>query len=116
MPVCCQLHLLRVSLRRGFMMRGMEATHIVHWPGKDTAACAHHASLLRKLAVHMGFELSVTPCDRIAFTARECANCANEAKRPRPPPRFVSNHGDGGAQGGDEWSTFRCNRIGGSTH
>lgn len=51
-----------------------KATQIVHWPGKDTAACDVHANQLKALAnMLIGF-LSVTPCgDGI-----ECDNCKNE--------------------------------------
>ena len=53
----------------------MNATVIVHWPGKDTAACALHAEQLDKLALHMGFALSISPVEGEV----ECANCLNES-------------------------------------
>lgn len=54
------------------------ATQIVHWPGKDTAACDRHAAQLRGLASMMGFPVSST----IALSEDiPCANCANEAKK-----------------------------------
>lgn len=52
----------------------MKATVIVHWPGRDTAACDLHARRLRAVALILSFELSVTPCDAVV----ECTNCANE--------------------------------------
>lgn len=54
------------------------ATQIVHWPGKDTAACDKHAAQLRGLASMMGFPVSST----IALSEDiPCANCANEPKK-----------------------------------
>lgn len=53
------------------------ATQIVHWPGKDTAACDKHAARLRGLASMMGFPVSST----IALSEDiPCANCSNEEK------------------------------------
>jgi len=53
------------------------ATQIVHWPGKDTAACDKHAAQLRNLASVMGIVLSST-----THLDQEipCANCANVEK------------------------------------
>jgi hypothetical protein len=53
------------------------ATQIVHWPGKDTAACDDHAEKLKSLGRVMGFTVSSTPCPAVM----ECTNCQNEAKK-----------------------------------
>lgn len=53
------------------------ATQIVHWPGKDTAACEDHLRKLVSLAAIMGFRVSCTPCEET-----NCDNCNNEAKLP----------------------------------
>jgi len=55
------------------------ATVIVHWPGKDTAACDDHARRLQNLALHIGLpNLSSTPATEVV----QCQNCVNEeAKR-----------------------------------
>lgn len=55
----------------------MRATQIVHWPGKDTAACDEHANKLKSLAAHMGFAVSCTP----VVAEEVCTNCENEAKK-----------------------------------
>ena len=53
----------------------MEATQVVHWPGKDTAACDAHTAKLKGLAnMLIGF-VSTTPCE----AGVECENCKNEA-------------------------------------
>lgn len=53
------------------------ATQIVHWPGKDTAACDKHAQQLRKLASAMGFTVSSS----IALNYEiPCDNCVTEGK------------------------------------
>jgi hypothetical protein len=54
----------------------MTATKIVHWPGKDTAACDDHTEQLKTLAKVMGFVVSVTPLRE----SIPCANCKNESK------------------------------------
>jgi hypothetical protein len=56
----------------------MVATQIVHWPGRDAAACDDHANKLRTISRVIGFDLSSTalPPD----TEIPCANCVNEAK------------------------------------
>lgn len=54
------------------------ATQIVHWPGKDTAACDKHATQLRGLASMMGFPISSTI---VLSEDIPCANCENEAKK-----------------------------------
>jgi len=51
------------------------ATEIVHWPGKDTPACAVHAAKLIKLGTFMGFAVSSTPWP----AGGVCTNCENEA-------------------------------------
>ena len=51
------------------------ATHRVHWPGKDTAACEDHLQQLLNLAAVMGFRLSCTPCAETV-----CENCKNAAE------------------------------------
>jgi hypothetical protein len=55
----------------------MQATQVVHWPGKDTLACDNHAAKLINLGAHMGFAVSTTPCE----TEVECTNCENEVKK-----------------------------------
>lgn len=57
------------------------ATEIVHWPGKETAACEVHAAKLKKLAQFMGFSVSSEPC----FTEEVCKNCENEAMKAKKP-------------------------------
>jgi hypothetical protein len=52
----------------------MKATAIVHWPGKDTAACDRHRLQLQGLASHLGFQLSETPCD----PELDCTNCQKD--------------------------------------
>lgn len=53
----------------------MQATVIVHWPGKDTAACPGHALKLRSLGMFMaGMVPLESPCE----DDRECDNCRNE--------------------------------------
>lgn len=51
-----------------------QATQLVHWPGKDTAACDEHAIKLQRLGSFMGFPVSSTPLTE----DRECDNCRNE--------------------------------------
>jgi hypothetical protein len=55
----------------------MKATQVVHWPGKDTAACDDHFGKLVALAAHMGFRVSWTPCEDEDTI---CENCKNEAQ------------------------------------
>jgi uncharacterized NAD-dependent epimerase/dehydratase family protein len=50
---------------------------VVHWPGKDTPACADHASKLSLLARHIGFTVTMTPCEVEAV----CTNCRNDEER-----------------------------------
>jgi len=52
------------------------ATQIVHWPGKDTAACDEHLRKMAGLAALLGFRLSWTPCEETV-----CANCETEARK-----------------------------------
>lgn len=54
------------------------ATQIVHWPGKDTAACDKHAAQLRGLGSAMGFPVSSTTSLSYQIP---CDNCANENKK-----------------------------------
>lgn len=51
---------------------------VVHWPGKDTTACAEHLNKLVGLAAVLGFQLSWTPAP---FDSTECDNCRTERKR-----------------------------------
>lgn len=51
----------------------LNATVIVHWPGKDVAACPEHSAKLQRLASVMGFPLTATPC-----LPTLCRNCINE--------------------------------------
>lgn len=53
----------------------MKATHLVHWPGKDTLACDEHTNKLQGLGSFMGFRVVTTPTTEDA----ECENCKNEA-------------------------------------
>lgn len=55
----------------------MKATSMVHWPGKDTAACPDHLVKLVGLSAVLGFQLSWTPLE----IEIECDNCASEAKK-----------------------------------
>lgn len=64
------------------MVNPTEATEIVHWPGKDTAACPRHAEALKKLAAFLGFSVSVTPWP----AGGHCANCENEKKNEGVKP------------------------------
>lgn len=57
------------------------ATQIVHWPGRDTAACDDHMMKLLRLAQHMGFVVSVTP-----YEPTICANCENESSKFKEQP------------------------------
>jgi hypothetical protein len=58
----------------------MKATQIVHWPGKDTAACDDHAAKLRSLGRFMcGMIPDSTPISENAEVL--CDNCVNEAKK-----------------------------------
>jgi len=50
------------------------ATNLVHWPGKDIYACDRHLMRLARVALAIGVQLSVTPCEPTV-----CANCENEA-------------------------------------
>ena len=52
------------------------ATQIVHWPGKDTAACDDHLRQLIGLGAILGCRIDWTPCDETI-----CDNCENEAKK-----------------------------------
>jgi hypothetical protein len=52
------------------------ATVIVHWPGKDGAACDACAAKLRTLAGILGFSVSSTPC----VVPLACQSCENEEK------------------------------------
>jgi hypothetical protein len=54
-----------------------KATVIVHWPGKDTAACEIHLLKLENVARAMGFTVSSTP----VVVEQECTNCVNEEKK-----------------------------------
>jgi hypothetical protein len=57
----------------------MSATQIVHWPGRDTAACDDHANKLRALARGVfGIDVSSTALPPDAEVP--CGNCVNEAK------------------------------------
>ena len=55
----------------------MKATHIVHWPGQDTPACATHKLQLEGLARAMGFTVSSTSI----HADLECPNCVKEKGR-----------------------------------
>lgn len=52
------------------------AKQIVHWPGKDTAACDEHFRKLMGLAAVLGFTLSWTECEETV-----CDNCRNAEGR-----------------------------------
>lgn len=52
------------------------AKQVVHWPGKDTAACDEHLQKLVGLSVILGFHLSWTPCEETV-----CDNCESAEKR-----------------------------------
>lgn len=54
-----------------------EVTEIVHWPGKDTPACAEHSEKLKALGAAMGVVVSSTPWP----AGGVCKNCENEAKQ-----------------------------------
>lgn len=56
------------------------ATQIVHWPGKDTAACDDHALKLKSLASFMGFTL---PPSTKLFDETQCQNCINEEEKAK---------------------------------
>ncbi len=51
------------------------ATQIVHWPGKDTAACDKHAAQLKRVGSAMGFAVSSTTTIDYEIP---CENCVNE--------------------------------------
>jgi hypothetical protein len=53
------------------------ATQIVHWPGKDTAACDEHASKLKALGSMLVGFVSSTPVTE----GMVCTNCENEDKK-----------------------------------
>lgn len=54
----------------------MKAKNIVHWPGKEVAACLIHTEKLKVLAQAMGFSITTEPC----FTEEVCKNCENEQR------------------------------------
>jgi hypothetical protein len=56
----------------------MKATQIVHWPGKDTAACDDHANKLRVVSGVLGVALSSTAIPSDAEVL--CENCVHELK------------------------------------
>lgn len=53
----------------------MKANQIVHWAGKDTAACEEHMHQLLGLGRIMGFVVTATPCEET-----DCDNCKNAAR------------------------------------
>ena len=57
----------------------MSATQIVHWPGRDTAACGDHANKLRALG---RFMVGMVPPSTALPPDAEvpCGNCVNEEK------------------------------------
>jgi hypothetical protein len=59
-----------------------KATVIVHWPGKDTAACEIHLLKLENVARAMGFTVTSTPIVSTPIVVeQECTNCVNEEKK-----------------------------------
>jgi len=55
------------------------ALFIVHWPGKDVAACTEHADKLRAVGATLGLMVSMTP----SLEYLECSNCRNEANKAK---------------------------------
>jgi hypothetical protein len=56
------------------------ATQIVHWPGRDTAACEDHLRKLVGLGAILGIMISWTPCEETV-----CENCKTEAVKREAP-------------------------------
>lgn len=63
----------------------MIATVIVHWPGKDVAACHFHAMKLMDIARTIDCDVSVTPIIS-SEPEVQCKNCENEAAAKQVQP------------------------------